>query len=89
MSTPRDSQLTFPCEFPVKVMGRHGDDFAQHILAIVLRHAPDFASETMEMRASRGGRYLALTCTIQATSRQQLDDLYRELSAHPLVKLAL
>jgi putative lipoic acid-binding regulatory protein len=58
-------------------------------VAVVLRHAPDFVAETVEMRASSGGKYLAVTCTIRATSKQQLDDLYRELTGHPLVKVVL
>jgi putative lipoic acid-binding regulatory protein len=70
-------------------MGVHSDVFAQEIVAIVLRHAPDFVAETVEMRASAGGKYLAVTCTIRATSRPQLDDLYRALSGHPGVKVVL
>lgn len=77
----------FPCAFPLKIIGRRGDDFAQQVVAIVLEHAPDFRPETVEMRASGGGNYLALTCTIQARSRPQLDDLYRALTAHPAVKV--
>jgi putative lipoic acid-binding regulatory protein len=70
-------------------MGRTEDGFAQTVLDIVLRHAPDFDSASMEMRASRQGKYLSLTCTVNATSRQQLDELYRELSAHPQVVMVL
>lgn len=84
-----ETLLVFPCDFPVKIMGERSDDFAQCMLEIVLRHAPDFVSERVAMRASRGGRYLAVTCTIRATSKQQLDALYQELSAHPQVKVAL
>lgn len=84
-----DTLLEFPCDFPLKIMGRRTDDFAQLMVAIVLRHAPDFIAESVEMRASSGGNYLALTCTLRATSKQQLDALYRELSAHPLVKVVL
>jgi putative lipoic acid-binding regulatory protein len=56
---------------------------------VVLRHAPDFDAATMEMRNSREGKYLSLTATIRATSREQLDDLYRELCDHPMVKMVL
>jgi uncharacterized protein len=84
-----ETLLEFPCNFPIKVMGTRDDDFAQLMLAIVLRHAPDFDAARVEMRASSGGKYLSLTCTIRATSKPQLDDLYRELSAHPLVKVVL
>lgn len=81
--------LEFPCKFPVKIIGRRGDDFARQVVAIVIEHAPDFRPETVEMRVSGSGNYLALTCTIQARSRPQLDDLYRALTAHPAVKVAL
>lgn len=81
--------LEFPCSFPLKIMGRTHDGFAQKVLAMVLKHAPDFDSASMEMRASRAGKYLSLTCTINAASKAQLDDLYRELSAHPDVVLVL
>lgn len=84
-----DSLIEFPCDFPIKIMGVRSDDFAQTVVAIVLRHVPDFAAETVEMRASAAGNYLSITCTVRATSRAQLDDLYRELSGHPLVKLVL
>jgi hypothetical protein len=84
-----DSLIEYPCDFPIKIMGARRDNFAQTIVAIVLRHAPDFRPETVEMRASKGGRYLSLTCTVRATSRQQLDDLYRALSGHPWVSVVL
>ena len=84
-----DSPLSFPCAFPIKVMGRTQDGFAQAVLQVVQRHAPDFDAATLEMRASSGGNYLSLTATINATSRAQLDDLYRDLSSHPMVKLVL
>jgi len=84
-----DSLLKFPCAFPIKIMGTRSDDFAQTMLAIVLRHAPDFAAESVGMRASSTGKYLAVTCTIRATSKAQLDALYRELSGHPQVKVVL
>lgn len=89
MSETDASLLEFPCAFPLKIMGPRRDDFAQTVVDIVLRHAPDFAAETVEMRVSGAGNYLSVTCTIQAVSRAQLDGLYRELSAHPAVKLVL
>jgi uncharacterized protein len=84
-----DGLFEFPCEFPVKVMGEQRNDFAQVIAEIVTRHAPEFAAASMELKPSKNGKYLSLTCTIRATSREQLDDLYRELSAHPLVSIVL
>ena len=85
----QDTLLEFPCAFPLKIMGLSSDALAQTVLAIVQRHAPDFDGTTMEMRASTGGKYVSLTCTINATSKAQLDALYRELSSHPLVKVVL
>ena len=84
-----ESPLKFPTAFPIKIMGKTQDGFAQEVVKIVVRHAPDFDPSTMEMRASREANYLSLTCTIVATSRPQLDALYRELVAHPMVKMVL
>ncbi len=84
-----DSLIEYPCDFPIKVMGKHSDDFVQNMVEIVLRHAPDYVAETVEMRTSSGGAYLSVTCTIRAVSREQLDNLYRELSGHPAVKVVL
>jgi putative lipoic acid-binding regulatory protein len=83
------SPLQFPCAFPIKVMGRTQPGFAQQVLEVVRRHAPDFDSATLEMRASSAGNYLSVTATIHATSRDQLDDLYRELCANPMVTMVL
>jgi putative lipoic acid-binding regulatory protein len=83
------SLLTFPCVFPIKVMGRREDGFAQAVTDVVLRHAPDFHPETIEMRSSKNARYLSLTVTLNARSREQLDGLYSELSKHPMVIMVL
>ena len=85
----RKTLLEFPCDFPIKIMGARHDAFAQTMLDIVLRHAPDFDASSIEMRPSSGGNYLSLTCTLRATSQSQLDALYRELSSHPMVKVVL
>ncbi|MDO8891264.1 MAG: DUF493 domain-containing protein [Sulfurimicrobium sp.] len=85
----QETLLEFPCAFPVKIMGRTEDGFANAMLEVVLRHAPDFDSASMTMKASSSNKYLSLTCTINATSKQQLDDLYREITAHPMVVMAL
>ena len=81
----RTTLLEFPCEFPIKIMGARVDDFAQTVLEVVLRHAPDFDAAAMQMRPSSKGNYLSITCTVNATSQAQLDALYVELSSHPLV----
>jgi hypothetical protein len=83
------SLLDFPCDFPIKVMGRKAPGFAQFVTEIVRRHAPDFDPATVEMRPSRQGRYLSVTCVVRATSREQLDALYQELCDHPSVVMVL
>ena len=83
------SLIEFPCDFPIKIMGATRDGFAQAVLDVVTKHAPDFDAAAMEMRPSRGGNYLSLTCAIRATSKAQLDALYMELSAHPFIKIVL
>ncbi len=85
----KESALTFPCTFPIKIMGRTQDGFAQAISAIVVKHAADFDPAALEMRSSKEGNWLSVTATVNATSREQLDDLYRELVAHPMVKMVL
>jgi uncharacterized protein len=81
--------IEFPCDFPIKVMGEMRDDFAEIIVAVIHAQLPDFDSSKVEMRASSGGKYISLTCTVYVTSRPQLDDIYRALTAHPLVKITL
>jgi putative lipoic acid-binding regulatory protein len=85
----KETLLEFPCDFPLKIMGANEVDFAQAIAAVVTKHAPDFDAATMEMRASKAGNYLSLTCTVRAVSQAQLDALYRELTSHPMVKVVL
>jgi len=89
MAAEADTLLEFPCDFPLKVMGATREGFAQAIVAVVLKHAPDFDAARVEMRPSKAGNYLSLTCTIRATSKPQLDALYRELTGHPWVKIVL
>lgn len=84
-----DEVFGFPCDFPLKIMGLAGDDLPSVIGDIVQRHAPDFDAATITVRSSAKGKYMSLTCKITATSRQQLDALYRELSRHPRVKFLL
>jgi putative lipoic acid-binding regulatory protein len=89
MNSEKSTLLEFPTAFPIKIMGLAQDGFAQAIVDIVIKHAPGFDAASTEMRPSSGGKYLGLTCSITATSQEQLDDLYRELTAHPLVKMVL
>ena len=85
----RETLIEFPSDFPLKIMGANVPDFAQAIAAVVRVHAPEFDAATMEMRPSRAGNYLSLTCTVRATSQAQLDALYRALTAHPMVRVVL
>ena len=84
-----ESILKFPTMFPIKAMGKREEGFAQTVLEIILKHAPDFDASTMEMRPSKNGNYLSVTATINAQSKAQLDDIYRALTAHPAVLMAL
>jgi hypothetical protein len=81
--------LAFPCEFPIKVMGKTQAGFAQSVVEVVTRHAADFDPKTLGMRSSREGKYLSLTVTINAQSREQLDALYQDLCDHPMVTMVL
>ena len=90
MSARQDpSLIEYPCAFPLKIMGTMRTGFAQSVLEVVQRHAPDFDGATMEMKTSKHGKYLSITCTVNATSREQLDALYRELCDHPMVVMVL
>ena len=89
MTENDDTLLKFPTDFPIKIMGEKREGFAHAMIELVQRHAPDFKADTLEMRASSSGKYLSLTCTIRATSKAQLDALYREITAHPWVNMAL
>jgi putative lipoic acid-binding regulatory protein len=84
-----ETLLEFPCDFPLKVMGATRDGFAQAVVEVVRKHAPDFDAARVEMRPSKAGNYLSVTCIVRATSKSQLDALYRELTAHPWVKIVL
>ena len=84
-----ETLLAFPTPFPIKAMGKREDGFAQTVLEIVTKHAPDFDASTLEMRPSKNGNFISVTATINAQSKAQLDDIYRALTAHPAVLMAL
>ena len=89
-SDPRkDSLIDYPCRFPIKVMGAMADGFAEALAELAREFDPNFDAATMELRPSKGGNYLGVTITITATSREQLDGLYRRLTSHPMVKIVL
>lgn len=81
--------IVFPTVFPIKVMGETQVDFAQTMVVLIQTFAPNFAEKDVEHRASSGGKYTSLTCNVLVDSQAQLDDIYRAVSAHPLVKFAL
>jgi hypothetical protein len=83
------SLIEYPCQFPIKIFGLQQTGFAQAVLEVVIKHDPGFLAATMEMRASKNARYLSLTCTVRATSREQLDALYQELCDHPSIVMVL
>ena len=84
-----ESLIVYPCAFPIKVMGAKADGFVHAITLIAHEFDPTFDAKTLELRESKGGNYLGITVTVTATSREQLDELYRTLSTHPMVKMVL
>jgi len=89
MSIVNESLITYPSRFPIKVMGLRVDGFVHAITTVAQHFDPDFDAATVELRESSGGKYLGVTITVMATSREQLDELYRTLSSHPMVKVVL
>jgi len=85
----KDSLIEYPSLFPIKVMGDNQDGFVHAVTEIAKRHDPAFDAATVQLRDSSGGKYLGVTITVTATSREQLDALYQALSSHPMVKVVL
>ncbi len=85
----KDSLIEYPSKFPIKVMGAKVDGFVHAVTQVAERFDPSFDASTVELRPSKAGNYLGVTITVTATSREQLDDLYRALSSHPMVKVVL
>ena len=85
----KDSLITYPSRFPIKVMGAKVDGFVHAVTEVARRFDPAFDASTVELRDSKAGNYLGVTITVTATSREQLDELYRTLSTHPMVKVVL
>ncbi|MNZ06526.1 hypothetical protein D3C78_232800 [compost metagenome] len=85
----KDSLIEYPSLFPIKVMGLHADDFVHAITRVAQDFDPFFDATTVELRPSSTGKYLGVTITVTATSREQLDNLYRALTSHPMVKVVL
>lgn len=87
--TRKESLITYPSLFPIKVMGVKADGFVHAITVIAQQFDPSFDASTIELRPSKAGNYRGVTITVTATSREQLDELYRTLSTHPMVKVVL
>jgi putative lipoic acid-binding regulatory protein len=85
----QESLIEYPSRFPIKVMGAKVDGFVHAVTAIAVEFDPTFDASTVELRSSSQGNYLGVTITVTATSREQLDALYRALTSHPLVKVVL
>ncbi|GAA3986023.1 YbeD family protein [Comamonas faecalis] len=85
----QDSLIDYPSAFPIKVMGANVDGFVHAVTAVARQFDPQFDASTIELRGSSAGNYLGVTITVTATSRAQLDDLYRALTSHPMVKVVL
>ncbi len=86
---PEQSLITYPSAFPIKVLGQQVEGFVEAMVEVAQQFDPAFDVATLERRPSRAGKYLGLTLTVTATSREQLDELYRTLSTHPMVKMVL
>ena len=86
---PEQSLIEYPSQFPIKVMGANVSGFAEAVIRVAQQFDPVFDLATVQTRPSSGGKYLGVTITITATSREQLDELYRTLSTHPMVKVVL
>lgn len=90
MDIPKEESLIkYPCDFPIKVMGKSVEGYEAAIERVILNFDPQFDVKTVERRPSKNGNYLGLTLTVRVTSREQLDELYRTLSTHPMVSVVL
>jgi hypothetical protein len=86
---PEQSLIEYPSQFPIKVMGGNVEGFAEAVLDIARQFDPQLDASLVETRPSKGNKYIGITVTVTATSREQLDGLYRALSSHALVKVVL
>lgn len=84
-----ETLLKFPCDFPVKAMGKTAPDFDSLVISLVRKHSPDLREGAVETKLSQGGRYMSVTITIQAESKAQLDNIYMDLTAESRVLVAL
>jgi uncharacterized protein len=89
IETQQETLIEFPCDFPIKVMGETHANFTSEIIKTIQLMIPNFDTSKIEMRGSSGGKYISLTCMVYVTSKPQLDNIYRALSSHPMVKVVL
>lgn len=86
---PEQSLIEYPCHFPIKVMGANVEGFVTALTHVARSFDPGFEASTVELRPSKAGNYLGVTLSVYVTSREQLDELYRTLTTHPMVKVVL
>jgi uncharacterized protein len=84
-----ETLLVFPCQFAIKAMGKSDLEFDLLVIEIIRRHVPDLHEQAVATRPSKDANYIAVTVMINATSKQQLDAIYQDLSDHPQVLMAL
>ena len=89
MSDNENTLLEFPCQFPIKVMGKSSDDFKLHVLSLLKPHCPEITEEDLSTRQSKGKNFIAITANINAQNQAQLDSIYQALTADPRVVMAL
>ncbi len=89
MNSEQDTIIEFPCQFPIKVMGKAEGDFDALVVEIIRKHAPDLTDFAVKSRLSREGRYVSVTITIEAQNKKQLDNIYMDLTAHEKILIAL
>lgn len=89
MQQHNESLLVFPCDFPIKIMGKANVEFETRILTIIRKHSPDLGEGAIRIRHSREGTYMSITVLVPAKSKQQLDNIYQELTADRLVLMVL
>jgi uncharacterized protein len=89
LAASQETLIEFPCDFPIKVMGETHVNFTDEIIKTIQKQLPNFGANNIEMRGSSGGKYISLTCTVYVASKLQLDDIYRALTSHPMVKVTL
>ena len=86
---PEQSLMEYPCRFPIKVMGANVDGYVAALTHVAKSFDPGFDASSIELRPSKAGNYMGVTLSVYVTSREQLDELYRTLTTHPMVKIVL